>query len=106
MSSPVDESLQAGVLNDGEVFLLGLQTTILSQMPSFSVVVATAMREPPAAMSFTGCRVRNTRIAPVEGDAAARTSPLEKEAATGSRPAATRAATASQDLLMTRVSHH
>ena len=103
MSVPVDESLHASVLNHGEVFSFGLQTTILSQTPSFSVVVATATREPSAAMSFTGCCVRNTRIAPVEEGAAARTPPLEVDAATAT---ARRTAATSQDLLMTSFSHN
>jgi hypothetical protein len=94
MSSPVDESLQAPVLKYGEVFWLGLQTTIRSQSPAFFVVVATAMREPSAAISLTGCFVLSTRLAPVEGDAAA-----------GSEPTASRAAIASQETFTTSVSH-
>src|ERR1035437_3066467 len=94
MSSPVDESLQAPVLKYGELFWLGLQPTILSQTPPFSVVGARAVRDPSAAISLTGCFVRNTRLAPVEGDAAA-----------GSEPTASRAAIAAQEIFTTSVSH-
>jgi len=54
MSSIVDTSLQTPVLKLMVDLFLGLQTTILSQMPCLSVVVATAMRDPSAAIYRTG----------------------------------------------------
>src|SRR5664280_121268 len=107
MSSIVGAVLQCVPgLNRANDFLPGLQTMIRSQVFSLSVVVATATREPSAAICRTGCCVLKIRVAPAEGVAEARIPPFEVDAAAVSEPAASRAATASQDLLMTRVSHH